>query len=357
MKKLLLAVVALLGVTSLWAETYVVTTKNTTLVLSTEIGRRVNFVYYGPKVNTVEEIYSTSSQIGWNAYPCFGINCTCEHALAVTHANGDVSLELASIKEPKTYADPDGGTVLEFTLKDKVFPFYVKQYYKSYADCDIIKTWTEIWHEEKKEVVLNKFASAYIPIKSNDIYLSYLAGGWGAESQLFEERIQRGRKTIGNHDGARTSFNGNPSFMLSLDGPSKENTGRVLGGTLVYTGNYDLSFVKDGNANHLEVVAGINPELSQYYLEPKEVFTTPEFVFTFSSEGKGGVSRNLHRWGRQYQIIDGTKTREITSLSAITLPLSGAMTLFSLFMRTPLHIILLIAQICILVCIAFLQIL
>ena len=311
MKRLFLAIVALLSVTSLWAETYVLTTKNTSLVLSTDIGRRVNFVYYGPKIYNVDEVYSTSSQIGWNAYPCFGINCTCEHALAVTHANGDVSLELASTKAPKTYVDADGGTVLEFTLKDKVFPFYVKQYYKSYEDCDIIKTWTEIWHEEKNEVVLNKFASAYIPVKSNDIYLNYLAGGWGAESQLFEERIQRGRKTIGNHDGARTSFNGNPSFMLSLDGPAQENAGRVLGGTLVYTGNYDLSFVKDGNANHLEGVAGINPELSQYHLEPKEVFTTPEFVFTFSNEGKGGVSRNLHRWGRQYQIIDGTKTREI----------------------------------------------
>lgn len=310
MKKLLLSLVALMCALSASAEYYEITTKNTTLLLSTEKGRRVEFIYYGPKVNKVDEVFNTSSNIFWNAYPCFGTNCTCEHALAVTHANGDVSLELATY-EVKKYTDPDGGRVWEFLLKDKVFPFYVKQFFKAYDDCDIIKTWTELSHTEKKDVMLNKFASAYIPVKSGDIYLNYLAGGWGAEAQLFEERLLPGRKTIGNHDGARTSFGGNPSFMVSLDGPAKENAGNVLGGTLSYTGNYDLSFVKNGNANHLEIVAGINPELSQYYLEPKEVFTTPEFIFTYSTEGKGGVSRNLHRWARNYHIIGGTEPRDI----------------------------------------------
>ena len=310
MKKFLLSLVALMCLGSAVAENYEISTKNTTLLLSTAIGKRVEFIYYGPKVNKVDEIFNTSSQIYWNAYPCFGTNCTCEHALAVTHANGDASLELATY-EVKQYTDPDGGRVWEFLLKDKVFPFYVKQFYKAYDDCDIIKTWTELSHTEKKDVVLNKFASAYIPVKSGDIYLNYLAGGWGAEAQLFEERLQPGRKVIGNHDGARTSFGGNPSFMISLDGPAKENVGNVLGGTLSYTGNYDLSFVKNGNANHLEIVAGINAELSQYYLKAKETFTTPEFIFTYSTEGKGGVSRNLHRWARKYHIIGGTELRDI----------------------------------------------
>ena len=97
MKRLILAVTALLCAANLSAENYEITTKNTTLLLSTQPGRRVEFIYYGPRVNNINDIFNTSSQIYWNAYPCFGINCTCEHALAVTHANGDVSLELASI--------------------------------------------------------------------------------------------------------------------------------------------------------------------------------------------------------------------------------------------------------------------
>ena len=175
MKKLLLSLVALVCALSASAEYYEITTKNTTLLLSTEKGRRVEFIYYGPKVNKVDEVFNTSSNIFWNAYPCFGTNCTCEHALAVTHANGDVSLELATY-EVKKYTDPDGGRVWEFLLKDKVFPFYVKQFFKAYDDCDIIKTWTELSHTEKKDVMLNKFASAYIPVKSG--HLPELPSWW-----------------------------------------------------------------------------------------------------------------------------------------------------------------------------------
>lgn len=310
MKRFTFILAALLNIVPLFADRYEISTANTTLLLETGIGRRVNFVYYGPRVISIDDIYDTASNIGWNAYPCFGTNCTCEHALAVTHADGDVSLELAT-QEVRQYTDTDGGKVWEFQMKDMVHPFYVKQFYKAYHDCDVIKTWTEISHTEKKTVTLDKFASAYIPVKSGDHHLTYLAGNWAAEAQLFEERITRGRKIIGNHDGARTSFNGNPSFMVSTDGPASENTGNVLGGTLAYTGNYDISFVKNGNANHLEITAGINAELSQYKLDPKTSFTTPDFIFTYSTEGKGGVSRNLHKWGRKYQIIGGTQTRDI----------------------------------------------
>ena len=102
MKKFLLSLVALMCLGSAVAENYEISTKNTTLLLSTAIGKRVEFIYYGPKVNKVDEIFNTSSQIYWNAYPCFGTNCTCEHALAVTHANGDASLELATY-EVKQY--------------------------------------------------------------------------------------------------------------------------------------------------------------------------------------------------------------------------------------------------------------
>ena len=43
------------------AENYEISTKNTTLLLSTAIGKRVEFIYYGPKVNKVDEIFNTFS--------------------------------------------------------------------------------------------------------------------------------------------------------------------------------------------------------------------------------------------------------------------------------------------------------
>jgi alpha-galactosidase len=59
----------------------------------------------------------------------------------------------------------------------------------------------------------------------------------------------------------------------------------------------------------LRILAGMNPFASEYALNPNEKFTTPAFIFTYSHAGKGLASRNLHRWARQYGVLDGTKDR------------------------------------------------
>ena len=51
----------------------------------------------------------------------------------------------------------DNARLTAITLKDKVYPFQVKLYYKAYNDIDMIETWSEISHTEKKTVVLKRF--------------------------------------------------------------------------------------------------------------------------------------------------------------------------------------------------------
>lgn len=307
MKRLFILVCGLLCIHGVQAKDYYVRTKNSMMVLSGETGERLNFVYYGPTA-PLQEIRATGNAIGWNAYPAFGTHCTSEHALLVEQASGDNSLDLV-IDGVREYEEGPA-KVTEFLLKDRVHPLRVAVRYKAIPDVDVIKVSTVIENGARKPVTLQRFASAYLPVKSNDLWLSYLVGGWGAECQLVEEPLHRGRKVVGNHDGSRTSFVTHPSFMVSRGEPC-EQQGFVIGGTLLWTGNYELSFLKEGDDNTLEIVAGINPEASAYTLDPKESFETPELVLTCSTEGKGGVSRNLHRWGRQYQIIGGTQPRDI----------------------------------------------
>ncbi len=307
MKKIFSLLLLFLFVATAHAEDYVISTKNTSMILSGNIGERLNFVYYGPTV-PVAEIRATGNAVNMGVYPTFGTHCTAEHVMSVTHPNGDNSLELV-LEEVKSYKE-GGADVTEFVMKDRVYPFYVSLLYKAVADVDVIKVSAVVANGEKKAVTLHRYASAYLPMKSNELWLSYLVGGWGAECQLVEEPLHRGRKVVGNHEGARTSFSTNPSFMVSRGKPA-EHCGFVVGGTLLYTGNYELSFLKEGNSNLLEITAGINPEASAYILEPKERFVTPELVLTCSNEGKGGVSRNFHRWGRRYQIVGGTQPRDI----------------------------------------------
>ena len=134
---MLLAILALAA----HAEDYVISTKNTMMVLSGKQGERLNFVYYGPTAS-VSDIRATGNAVNWGAYPTFGTHCTAEHAMLVTHPNGDNSLELA-IEEVKQYKENEAN-VTEFIMKDKVFPLYVSILYKAIPDVDVIKVSTVI---------------------------------------------------------------------------------------------------------------------------------------------------------------------------------------------------------------------
>lgn len=204
----------------------------------------------------------------------------------------------------------ENGEQTVVTLRDKHYPFEVKMNYKAYNNSDIIEMWAEISHAEKKAVVLKRFDSGCMPIRRGDVWISHLHGSWIAESDVTSEPLKPGMKTIKNMDGARNGQGDHAEVMFSLDGRPQENTGRMIGAALCWSGNYKLRIDTDNNYSH-NFLAGINDEASEYKLEPKEVFVTPKLAFTYSEEGLSGVSRNFHRWARNGQIHGGNKLRDI----------------------------------------------
>ena len=194
-------------------------------------------------------------------------------------------------------------------MKDKIYPVWVKQCYKAYKGTDIITTWVEIGNAGKKPVTLFQFASAYLPMSRGDNWLTHFHGSWGAEHTMDEEKLTNGQKVIANKDGLANTETDNPSFMLSLDGRPQEESGKVFGGVLAWSGNYKLKL--DVRNTALNIIVGMNEESSQYILEPKETFVTPEFAMTYSTNGKGGVSRAFHHWARQYKMNQGERLHDI----------------------------------------------
>ena len=139
-------------------------TPRTSLVLSAPARGELKYVYYGSKLteNDCREVYNAPT-MQHVAYPVYGMNCPGESALAVTHADGNMTLqmEVAGTEIKNT----DGAVTAVIKLKDKVYPFSVNVCYKAYSDVDIIETWTEIAHAEKKNVMLRKFDSAFLPVR------------------------------------------------------------------------------------------------------------------------------------------------------------------------------------------------
>ncbi len=231
-----------------------------------------------------------------------------ETALSVRHADGNLTTELR-VEGTDTDADGEAVTTV-IRLKDTVYPFRVSVCYKAYRKVDVIETWTEISHQEKRPVLLNQFASAYLPIRRGDVWLTSFYGAWANEARMAQEPLEPGMKVIKNRDGVRNTHTAHAEVIFSLDGRPQENTGRVIGAALCYSGNYKLRIDTDESDYH-HFFAGINEDNSTYRLKGGELFRTPTLALTYSNEGMGGNSRTFHRWARAYKLANGTEPRKI----------------------------------------------
>jgi alpha-galactosidase len=275
-------------------------TKNTVLVLNVESNKRVTQSYFGKKLPASE--YQLL-QGGREVYLTAGMENQYEPAIRVIHSDGNPSLELQFVSSSTNKQD-NNITTTNIVLKDPVYPVEVTLYYTTYYNEDVIKAWTEIKHNEKKPVELTEYASSMLHFNADEYWLTQFHGDWAREMQMVEEKLTNGIKSIESKLGTRTNFYQTQAFFLSLNKPSTETDGEVIAGTLAWTGNYKYSFEID-QRNGLRVRSGVNSFASEYFLQTNEVFTTPEFIFTFSSHGKGQVSRNLLKWARNYAVLNG----------------------------------------------------
>jgi len=287
-----------------------VETPNTVLILHADEGKDLRMDYYGEKVATLQQLRDGGDAFDFSALPAFGtVDMIHLPALQVQHANGDQNLEL----HVTGYASINDGSAIihEFTMQDKLLPVTVKLYYKANQKVDIIETWTEITHQEKKAVTLKRYDSGHLVIRRGDVWLTHLHGDWCAETAITQEPLTAGLQVIRNTDGARNAHCDAPELMLSLDGQPQENSGRTIGAALCWSGNYELRINTNNKREH-HLYCGIDPQASEYVLEPKEVFATPHLALTFSSEGMGGVSRTFHRWARTEGMLHrGMQTGDI----------------------------------------------
>lgn len=284
------------------------------IVLDAASGENLRIMYFGPKLSDTDfENISYSGIKQYDAYPAYGRGSryapAFEPAFAVTHADGNMTLDLA-VLGTQVQTEPSGAVVTRVRLKDKVYPFEVAVCYRAYQDVNMIETWTEISNNEKKPVLLRRFDSGFLPVRLGDTWLSHLSGGGNNEGFLIQEPLARGMKVIKNKDGNRNSHIAHAEVMLSLDGRPRENEGRVIGAALCYSGNYEIRLDTCYEDWHF-LYAGINPDNSQYNLAKGETFVTPILAYTYSNEGLSGASRNFHKWGRKYKLAHGDRERKI----------------------------------------------
>ena len=307
-KILLVTLGMLLSAMALRANDYIyITTNNTCLTYRVNDGR-LHQIYFGKKLSRNSELEKVSIA-GLSAYSTYGTNHVFEPAIKITHADGNTSTELKYLSS-KTQKKDDNIVHTIISLKDDYYECFVDLHYNAYQNEDIIEQWVEIRNGEKKDIVLDRFASSDLSFYSKKYFVSQFHGDWSEEMNIAEQELTAGIKIIDSKLGVRTHQFTHPCFLLSLDIPAEENHGEVIGGTLAYPGSFQFCFEVDNNQK-LRVLSGINPHASSYILERNKTFKTPALLYTYSNEGTGKMSRDFHRWARKYGIKNGDKERAI----------------------------------------------
>jgi alpha-galactosidase len=242
------------------------------------------------------------------AYPQAGDGYIWEPALQAVHADGNTSTSLLYQGVERTQ-EAEGRELVRVKMRDPAYPFETTLCFRLHPERDVVEQWTEIRHDEPAVVKLERMASTSLLLIPTNLELTHFYGDWANEMNPVIEPLTPGTKVLDSKIGVRAHQFGNPSFMLSLDGPLQESSGRVLAGSLAWSGSFQCAF--DHNGQRVRALCGVNPFASTYYLEPKRTFTTPVMLWVWSSAGAGEMSRKLHGWAREFGFRDGHAPRTV----------------------------------------------
>lgn len=290
-----------------WEFDKLISTEHTSLLLSGNKESAPRFSYYGPRIgqNEINSIHDIWGGANRDAYPVFGDATNRLTSFQMVHADGNITTSV--VTDSVITRHTDKGDVTVFLLRDRSYPVTLQLHYLPVNDTDIIETWVTVTNNGDRDMTVRRIDSGFLPIRRGDAWLTHLHGAWTAECQITEEPLTTGIKSITNLDGARNGHSDQAAVIISLDGKPREDSGRAIGAVLCWSGDFDLR-INTEDENYHNIMAGISAEHGEIRLAPNESFTTPKFAFTYSEEGKGGVSRNFHRYARE-GAVHGTETQ------------------------------------------------
>ena len=182
---------------------------------------------------------------------------------------------------------------LKVVLKDSATDVFVNMYYTVFEQTDVIARFVEIENKGDNSVFVEKAASLQLDFNDSDYDFITLTGAWAKERHVGRRPLVMGTQGYSVHTG--TTSHQYSTFFALCDKNADENMGGAYGFHLVYSGNHKTEIEVDqfGSAR---VLAGINDEGFSWEVKSGDKFVTPEAFMTYSNNGLGQMSRNLHEF-------------------------------------------------------------
>lgn len=192
---------------------------------------------------------------------------------------------------PAVYAGGEEAQTLKIYLKDPVTGVSVCLLYGVLPELDIITRSAVVTNSGNGRIYLEKVQSANLDFVTGNYDLITFYGRHAMERNFQRMPVNHGIQVIESKRGI-SSHQYNPMMILA-ERSACEDYGSCYAMSFVYSGSFKGEAEKD-QYNQTRVMLGLNDDGFSYPLEPGEIFYAPEVILTYSADGLGALSRNLH---------------------------------------------------------------
>ena len=240
-----------------------------------------------------------------------GIGDYRESCIAVKTENGSRTVDLKFVDYdivngkpgisglPASFAGEEEVQTIVVHMMDGGCGIDVDLIYSVFEDEDVITRSVSVKNAGDKDIRLTKVYSACIDMDDEDFEMLTLHGSWARERQIERRPIAYGKQSVSSLRG-ESSHQDHP-FMAWMTKGTDQTTGDVYGMHFVYSGNF-IAQIEKSQFDSIRAVMGIHSEGFEWWLTPGETFTAPEVVLTYSHDGLGQMTRNLHDFYRCHMI-------------------------------------------------------
>ena len=200
---------------------------------------------------------------------------------------------------PASFAGDEMVQTLILHMADKGDGLEVDLLYSVFECEDVITRSVKVRNNGDKDIRLTKVYSACIDMDDEDFEMLTLHGSWARERQMERRSIAYGKQSVSSLRG-ESSHQDHP-FMAWMTKGSNQTSGDVYGMHFVYSGNF-IAQIEKSQFDSIRAVMGIHSEGFEWLLTPGDEFVAPEVVLTYSHNGIGQMSRNLHDFYREHLI-------------------------------------------------------
>ena len=192
---------------------------------------------------------------------------------------------------PATYGTEDEVETLEVYCVDPNNGMEIVLMYSVFPQCDVITRSARVCNKGKDPIELRRLLSTCVDLDRMDYDMITLHGTWARERHVERLPLRFGKQSVDSNRGSTSHALNN--FIALCDHTATEDFGEAYGFSLVYSGSF-LAMAEVNQYEKTRVVMGINPYDFSWHLEIGEEFQAPEVIMTYSGEGIGQMSRNLH---------------------------------------------------------------